>query len=437
MSSVILNSNQNSALVNTLTASASLTNPQVYQTVPLYPPHSVTYSSNDPSNGGTPVKSNSTVFQLNKYGIISQILFSFKKSFTNNTAGALTQAISTQQNDFFNIVEKVELLSSSRVISTLTSRDFMAQFSNLPTNKLSVIAENLLKPQQVKGVTAGPGDLAVGATTPEASFTCPLVFGFMKEINTQLNASFLEPLSIRVTWGTNWDREQAGTGGLAGLDGNILSPQLSVRYKNYQEDANAKIISENFANPQLNILSTRFQDEVRESALNTAGVATLDATIEVELKNTECVENFYVILLKSDPNNGGPTVTTPSSLLLAKPHAIKSISFTGSGQEIVNLDKRQLAYSRLDTDGFSIGQEDSANANLLSNVAKFQTGVYHNGVMSNTISLREINNPRIKVTFDMDSNANRVAYYCYVVEDCSAIYSITSATGSLQVSLSN
>lgn len=432
MSSVILNSLQNSALVNTLSASASLTNPQVYQTLPLYPPHSVTYSQNDPSNGGTPVKSNSTVFQLNKYGIISQILFTYKKSFTNNTAADITTELSTLQNDFFQVVEKVELLSSSRVISTLTSRDFMAQFSNLPTNKLSVIAQNLLKPQKVND--AG-NSIAVGASSAEASFTAPLVFGFMKEINTQLNASFLEPLSIRVTWGTEWDTGSGAAVG-AGLNGNILSPQLSVRYKNYQEDANAKIISENFANPQLNILSTRFQDEVRESALNTINQATVNATIEVELKNTECVENFYVILLKSDPTVGA-SPTNPSSLLEAQPREIKSISFTGSGQEIVNLDKRQLAYARLDTDGFSVGQDEATNVNKLSNVAKFQTGVYHDGVMSNTISLREINNPRIKVTFDMDDNANQCRYYVYVVEDCSAIYSITSATGSLQVSLSN
>jgi len=379
------------------------------------------------------VKGNSTVFQLNKYGIISQILFTYKKSYTNTTGSVFTQELGAEQNDFFRCVEKVELLSSSRVISTLTKVDFMAQFSDLPTNKMSVIAENLLKPQQAK---ADGVDLANNATTTtELSFTCPLVFGFMKEINTQLNASFLEPLSIRVTWGTNWDRTPNEASGIVG---NVFSPQLSVRYKNYQEDANAKIISENFANPQLNLLSTQFKDEVRESVLNTLNTAIVDASIEVELKNTECVENFYVIVLKSDPNTlAGASTTTPSPFLEATPLKIKSVSFTGSGQEIVNLDSRQLAYARLDTDGFSVGQEITNSANQLTNVAKFQTGVYHEGVMSNTISLREINNPRIKVTFDMGSDANSVRYYCYVVEDCSAIYSITSATGSLQVSLSN
>lgn len=432
MSSVILNSASNSALVNTLNASASLTNPNIYQTAPIYPAHAVTYAQNQPSNGNQPVKGNSTVFQLNKYGIISQILLSYKKTYTNGSGGDRT-GVGTVQNDFFNIVEKVELLSSSRVVSTLTKVDFMAQFSNLPSNKLVVIAENLLNPQLVPGAT--PGALADGATSAEMSFTCPLVFGFMKDINTQLNASFLEPLSIRCTWGNTWDQASSRA---AGVTGNVLSPQLSVRYKNYPEDQNAAIISQNFSNPSLNLLSSRFVNENRGSFLTATNTAYTDASIEVELKNTECVNNFYVVLLESNPNDeGGATNSAASTELNPAPEKIKSIEFTGSGQEIVSLKSHELAYGRLDTDGFSVGQSVAATANNLSRIAKFQTGVYGDGVLSNTISLREINAPRIKVTFDIESRANLVRYYLYVVEDCSAIYSITSATGALQVSLAN
>jgi len=426
MSSVINNSNLNSAMVNTLSASASLVNPQVYHTKEIYPPHALTYSANDPSNGNVPVKSNSTVFMLNKYGIISQILLTYKKSYVNGTAGALT--LGSVQNDFFNVVEKVELLSSSRVISTLTKVDFMSQFSNLPTNKMAVIAQNLLEPQSV-------GSIAAGATSAELSFTCPLVFGFMTDINTQLNASFLEPLSIRCTWGKDWD---LSSNFATGVVGTISSPQLSVRYKNYQEDANAKIIAENFSNPTLNMLSSRFYDENRVSILSTAGAATTDNTIEVELKNTECIQDFYVVLLRSDPNTpAGASPTSASDILDPVPQPIKSINFTGSGQDIVSLNSAQLAYGKLDSDGFSVGQDASVAANGFTNVLKFQTGVYHEQVLSNTISLREINNPRIKLTFDIGSTANLQRYYAYIVEDASAIYSITSATGALQSSLSN
>lgn len=426
MSSVINNSNLNSAMVSTLSASASLINPQVYNTKPIFPPHALTYSANDPSNGNVPVKSNSTVFMLNKYGIISQILLTYRKSYVNGTAGALV--LGSVQNDFFNVVEKVELLSSSRVISTLTKVDFMSQFSNLPTNKMAVIAQNLLEPKTV-------GSVAAAATSGEVSFTCPLVFGFMTDINTQLNASFLEPLSIRCTWGKDWD---LSTNFATGVVGTISSPQLSVRYKNYQEDANAKIIAENFSNPTLNMLSSRFYDENRVSILSTAGAATTDNTIEVELKNTECIQDFYIILLRSDPDTlSGASPASASDILDPVPQPIKSINFTGSGQDIVSLNSAQLAYGKLDSDGFSVGQDASVSANGFTNVLKFQTGVYHENVLSNTISLREINNPRIRLTFDIGNQANLQRYYAYVVEDASAIYSITSATGSLQSSLSN
>jgi hypothetical protein len=415
-------------MVNTLNASQSLMNPQIYNTQTIYPAHAVVYAKNDPSNGNIPAKSNTTIFMLNKYGVISQILFTYKKQYTNNSA---TNPVNVQapQNDFFNVIEKVELLSSSRVVSTLTKVDFMAQFSNLPSNKLTVIQDSLLKPNPTTAEAVANG----GGVSSEFSFTCPLVFGFSQQINTELNASFLEPLSIRVTYGKDWDNT---SGRVANLTGAILSPQLSVRYKSYQEPDNAKILAENFSQPTLNMLSSRFFDENRGSILNTAGAATTDASIEVELKNTECVNDFYVVLLRTDNNAiAGATPANPSSELFTEPEEIKTLTFTGSGQEILSLTKEQLAYGRIDETGFSVGQ-DIVDTKF-ARVVKFQTGVYSEKVLSNTISLREINAPRIKVTFDIPNYANRVQYYCYVVEDCSAIYSITSATGALQTSLAN
>lgn len=425
MSSVILNSNSNSALVNTLLSSNSLMNPNVYSTMSINPPHSTTYSEHQPSNGNVPVRSNTTNYQLNKYGIISQILLTYKKTYTNGTAGPLV--LGSPQNDFFNCVEKVELLSSSRVVSTLTKVDFMSQFSNLEFNKMTIIQENLLKPQTV-------GSIAAAAESSELNFTVPLVFGFMRDINTQLNASFLEPMSIRLTWGKDWNQS---TNFAAGVVGNIKSPVLSVRYKNYPEDANAQILAENFDKPTLNILSSRFYDENRQSVVSTAGSATAES-IQVELKNTECVQDFYVVLLRSNPNTAaGASPTVVSDILDPVPEPITSIAFSGSGAEILTLSREQLAYGKLDMDGFSVGQDPTIANNNMPNIVKFQTGVYGYKMLSNTISLREINAPRITVNFTTANEANLQRYYAYVVEDCSQIYSITSATGALSSSLAN
>ena len=313
----------------------------------------------------------------------------------------------------------------------------MSQFSNLPSNKLTVI-QKLLREKRPITNAGGTGEsvpaaaAGVNGVSSKFSFTCPLVFGFSQQINTELNSSFLEPLSIRVTYGKDWDNT---TGRTAGLNGAIIEPQLSVRYKNYQEPDNAKILAENFSQPTLNMLSKRFFDENRVSVISKTATAETDVTLEVELKNTECVNDFYVVLLRSDDGAPNASTTSASDELDPNPQPIKSLSFTGSGQEILDLSSEQLAYGRLDETGFSVGQ-DIADTTF-SNVLKFQTGVYSEKVLSNTISLREINAPRIKVTFDIQSRTNLSRYYCSVVEDCSAIYSITSATGALQTSLAN
>jgi hypothetical protein len=318
MSNVILSSNSNSALVNTLLASNSLMNPSVYSTKTIYPPSSTTYTEHSPSNGNVPTRSNTTNFQLNKYGIVSQILLTYKKTYTNGSGGDLI--LGALQNDFFNCVEKVELLSSSRVVSTLTKIDFMAQFSNLPYNKMTIIQENVLKPRD----TAEVAHTTPASESEELTFTIPLVFGFMRDINTQLNSSFLEPMSIRITWGKDWNNSLNFA---TGVVGNIKSPVLSVRYKNYQEDANSQILAENFEKPTLNLLSTRFYEENRQSILSTAGTATSES-IDIELKNTECVQDFYVVLVRTAQGGVGASPTVASDILDPLPQEISSIEFT-------------------------------------------------------------------------------------------------------------
>ena len=68
-------------------------------------------------------------------------------------------------------------------------------------------------------------------------------------------------------------------------------------------------------------------------------------------------------------------------------------------------------------DGFSVGQDPVTANNNMPNIVKFQTGVYGYKMLSNTISLRETNAPRITVNFTTANSANLQRYYAYVVED--------------------
>lgn len=419
MANVQNNSNANSSLVNTMLGSDSLMNPNIYSTKMIVPPHALTYSPMDPSNGSVISDGSTTNFTINKYGIISQILFSYDKTVTASGTGDKTVTIGV--NDVFSVIEKVELLSSSRVISTLTRYDLMAQFSSLPLDSFTPIDEGCVKPRTI--VVTAP-------SSKTTTYTIPLVFGFMLDTNTQLNASFLEPLSVKVYYG-----KTLATASVADTTVSIANPKIMVRYKNYQEEANAKILAENFENPTLNMLLCRYYDENRSSLITTAAAAGETRTLQVELKNTDCVEDFYFVLVKSEV---GASPTVPGEYTNFTPQEITNLKFSGSGQEFCNLNESQLNYGRIDSYGFAHVLPTTASGSNLARIKTFQTGTYDSHVMENTLSLREINNPLVEVTFQAASNGtNATQYSLYVVEKCSSIYAVNSATGSLQISLSN
>ena len=435
MSNVILNSNSNSALVNTMNASSSVFNPQIYSTYRITPAHSMTYSKHQPSNGSNPVASQTTNFQINKYGIVSQILLSLTKRVvigTDNVTGGFIKA-----GDIFKMIEKVELLSSSRVVSTLTRFDLASQFSDLPQDKRFPLEKSALQ-QRTFVTPATPG-------TYDEEYTLPLVFGFMKNINTQLNASFLESLSIRCTWGKELDDFVGVLVGAATVATSVINPTLQIRYKVYPEDANAKIIAENFDKPTLNMLSTKYYNENRESknivltAAGVGGAPQASTDIKVELKSTECVQCFYVVLTKTEDTDSTTTAPGPNQSFVPQP--IDKIKMTGSGAEILELNANELEYMKLSPDGYSWGQSGTASGAGLQNIYTIQTGVYDSYEMPNCFSLREINAPQIEVTFRPIvtgyTDGNLVQYSVHIVEDCSAIFSIASSTGSLNISLSN
>jgi len=425
MANVQNNSNANSSLVNTMLGSDSLMNENVYSTSMINPPHALTYSPMDPSNGSVVADGSTTSFQINKYGIISQILFSYEKQKVS-AADADVGTTSIVVNDVFSVIDKVELLSSSRVISTLTRYDLMAQFSSLPQDHFTPIDEGCVKPRDIITST--------GNLTKSVKYTIPLVFGFMLKQNTQLNASFLEPLSIKVYYGK--------TTLPTGITNNVISvinPKLMVRYKNYQEEATAKILAENYSNPTLNMLLCRYYDENRSSLITVATTAAPELrTLQVELKNTDCVEDFYFVLVKSAL---GSSATVPGDYTDFSPQPITNLKFTGSGQEFCNLDEAQLNYGRIGSYGFSHALSQTTTGSNLARIKTFQTGIYDDHVVSNTLSLREINNPLVEVQFMADNgdatSTNAAQYSLYVVEKCSSIYSVNSATGSLSISLSN
>ena len=428
MTSIINNSNANSALINTLESSDSMTNPNVYSTKEIYPMSATTWTTNQKSNGvSTP--GNQMNFNLNKYGIIEQILFNYRKT---TTAGAVGGGAILEAGDMFNVIDRVELLSASRVISVLTGADLLAQFSNLNSSQYEPIKR-----------TAVDERGAEVTTSLVHNYVVPLTFGFMQDINTQLNSSFLEPLSLRVTYASSMGHfisyaAPAGTPPVSAASdantGTIDNTFLYIRYKSYPEAATAQILASNYNAPELVQVSTRFYDE-NPVTLTSLADATADSgqSMKIQLRNTDCVEDFYVMVRKVNATDGS----------FGNPMELKSIRFTGSGQEIMFLNEQAIPYARLTENGFSSSSIAGVAGGLLDTsnmryVGKIQTGLYEHsggGPISNSLSLRELNAPEIEVTFSRPSGAS--IYRLDLVENCTAIYSTSSSVGRLSLALSN
>ena len=393
MSSIINNSNSNSALINTINASESRMNPNVYSTKTIYPSAATVYTETQKSSG-TIGASQSITFDLMKYGIAQQILLCYTKV---GAAGA------TAAYDFLDVIDRIELLSASKVIDTLTNRDILAQLSDLQSSQYYPLSKTL-----------------VDARTAAAShlFCLPLVFGFFKDINTNLNLQFNEPMSIRLRFGANPSNVTAGTSA-------ITECYLKMRYKAYNESDFSEILTQNYSEPELNVMTTGFYDEnVAVATLGTGATNNGATGTPVELRNTDCVNDFFVILRKQN--------TTAASA----PLAISRVTMTASGQDIFDLSGEELYYSKLCQNGFSIGGPQDST----SNVVKVQVGLWEHlgsGDQTNTVSLRELNNPVIRVYFDVEAVASETKYDIVVAERTLKIVSTVSSSGRMAVALTN
>ena len=390
MSSIINNSNANSSLINTLNASDSKMNPNVYSTKTIYPSSAVVYQRTDKSSG-TIGASQTITFDLLKYGIAQQMLLCYTKEGASGVIDAY---------DFMDVIDRIELLSASKVIDTLTNRDILAQLSDLEYSQYYPLSESLTKARGSKSAHL---------------FCLPLVFGFFKDINTNLNLQFNEPMSVRIKFGGHPNNVTSGTS-------NLTTCYLKLRYKAYNEGDYSEILTQNYSDPEMNQMITGFYDESVASVTIKAGATNNGETgTKVELKNTDCVNDFFIVVRKQNT-----TVASP-------PVVISRVRFTASGQEVFDLGGEELFYSKLCENGFSVvGSSDATQ-----NVAKIQVGLYeHNGsgVQSNTLSLRELNNPVITVFFDGTEN---VTYDVCVCERVLKIVSTISSSGRIQTSLTN
>lgn len=429
MSQPQLASLANSSLANTLSASSSVDNRQIYSTPPIVPGYSLIYSDIQPSNGTT-ISNQTQNFQISKFGIIESMILNYTRNLALTVVGNPANATNLPINDAFSVISRIELLSSSRVISIMTAADLIASYSNLSLSEYEAIRIGSLR-------TGAPDNIPASGTTVANQtiswdYALPLYWGQFFDINTQFDSSFLENLNIRVTWGNQANIGNASTTPVP-VGTNTTLPVtdtfLTIRYKNYGEEATSQYLSENFKDESLNIVSSRFFDEQPVIHTVAAGDVNNDQVITLNLRNTDVVSDIYVMVREFRTNN-----------TLGVPKFIPLLEMTGSGQQIFKMKGRSQTFTKIQENGkFVMLQQPADNEMAMENVFKFQMGCWNSYAISGMMSLREINNPTITCTFPHLSKYALAAgrYQLDVVEDCRSIFSINSNSGRYSLALSN
>ncbi len=423
MSNIILSSNNNSALIQSLNESESRVIPSIYSTKEIYAPYSTNWYTIDSSSGNTG-DGQAVNFDLPKYGFLQQMLFSYTKNIVNDRTGTTDDALhKTPKGDIFNVIDRVELLSSSRILLTKYSEDLIAEFSALSSDQLHAISATAMK----------EGDAAeVGVYTNSIKFVIPLTFFF--DLNTMPNLSFNEPMSLRITFRDTKQYSVAKTPSSNNPTVSITSPQLMLRYKMYDEADTAQVLSNNYDSEQLNQLIRRQYRENPQTHVSTGGGSH---TFEVILRNVDVVNEFYALVRSKTTAFVAGSNSADSVNDLAE---IEELTLTASGQELCKLSKEQLLYMSLTENGYqtnnsTLGAEPSIK---LQNVNKIQTGLWCHGTgsgkWSNGWSLREMNNVVLTIKCKVEAGKT---YTAYVQETTSAIMSTSSATGRTAIALAN
>ena len=421
MSNVILSANSSSALLASLNESESKVNPNIYN-LPMCYPNSSTQWYNVEPNSGTAANGQSHTFQLAKYGILEQLIFSYEKTIVATRAS--TGTISIPIGDMITqVISRVEFMSSSKILSTLYSQDIIAMLSDLDSDYLYGPSATALK-------GSDPSESGSGAATVSATFTLPLVFDFMTNGGaTNFNLAFQEPCSVRIVY-NNLDGVTAtqGAGELTNVKGSLDKVNLMIRYKTYDEQDTAEMLASNYEAESLNMLISRRFRENPQSFTSSGG----DHTFKIELRNVDVIENYYFIVQENYAVTSGKQTSSNDCV------EIKNIKLSASGQEICNLTTDQLIYMKLTDQGWPMTNSNTGSSTTLiklGNVGKVQTGIMtKNHAWTNGFSQREMISCFAEVTCSLTSGKS---YTCYVQEKTSAIVSVSSNVGRTQLSLVN
>lgn len=435
MSNTIINSNSNSALVSTLIESdEAIVNPFTYAEKNIVPPHSVQLVSVPPLNTGNLVANGTVDFDIPKQGVLRRAVLDcvFKKS---------VDSITQTPTGFLFAFESIELLSSGRRISLLTTEGIMAKISDMPAS---------VKQAYRNALNMGPTALT-SSGVQEYRVVLPLDFFFTDNSKYSLITNFVEPLRVRVKFSDL--KIHVKNNATTHHQPTITQANLQLEYRELPNQYTDSLIEQNYGDGMLTQLISQMNYETPKTIAMTS-VDTDENVVEIDLKENGAVKAMYIMCYVPHSQQPATSLTTIQGEL-NKPLPIKTVKLEAGGQTIMEVAGEYLQYwgrtenskSRYYGSGGTIGSGDADVKDGVQHVYKIDFGMGREDT-TNVISFRELSNKKLTITMLREKNdASGFGHgasvlrgksgKCQVVYETAQLMTTQSSSGRINLSLSN
>jgi len=443
MSNVILNSNQNSALVSTVRESDSAIKQfAIYSEDQIAPPHALQILQIEPVNTLDDYKSRTISWDLPKQGYLCRLTLEFMYNYT----AASTANDHMTPLGLLNCIDSIELLSSGRRIQEFSREVILAKMSDNPSHIGKAYEEGI-------GMIKLPS-----GTAGAAHIRCllPLDMTFSSSLRHSINCDFVEPLRLRVRFtdgdiGRTWHTDGHYNTAFAAI--SISEAKLICEYRQLAASDADAVVQANFGSGQMTSLVSTFAKAVPVVSPIVLGTGAADESpIYVDLTENAAVENLYVMVhvpradvigvLAAGNNTDGNTAIHECD----RPFPLERIRLEASGQVLIDVPARYLQHFGKRQDGVQRYAGTSLQDDVAAYVYKIELG-FDNRFCSNIVSFRELSNPRLTVypakPTGHDKHNRRSALLngfkptVNVVYENKQLQTVSSANGRINLSISN
>ena len=293
MASALIQSNAQSALISTLdSAPTAQTNPFEYSLSKRVPSHGVQITQLQPVNAGATAPGSVLNFDLIKMGFTRSLTL---KLDVYHAALGDGKSLATPRTGFLNLIDHIDIESSSRRILTMSRAALIAAYSDLNHEQRMAFERGCRMTSN--GKLQFPANLAANESDPIQIYI-PLLFSVFDNPGLALATGFTEPIRISIKFASSYNfvkdiTVDSGNGAELTAAITVNKPRLIVEHRLLPNELEDRTISELFQNGPLSQLVYDYEEETEElKTMSAAGAAGV--TMSHEIRSTAVATDIYV-----------------------------------------------------------------------------------------------------------------------------------------------